>query len=422
MAKHTIPKQVIVVTKKSSNQTIDLLHGSSIILYQEKKKFPQSIEKKYNLNLVSFLESFCKLSAAYFQKRGLEAEIAVHLASNSMGDIARILIENKLVTAANRIVGAFEAIGKKEKAQQIILDMKAAGFIVRPENPFVKRTTFYFSDREKITSPYAGRIRAMWQKMRPIIIKNFSPPLGLGDQKKSLAIINHLYNQDAYHSLSIEGYHVTAELIEKIKNGKWDPLTHNSDNEQKNAMAAKGYFLAFKSVISSMQRLFKGEHAGVVFEQDLQNWYRDLFTPLVQARLIPAYSLGGYRNQQVYISNSRHVPPPIGAVLDSMEVLFQLLKEEESAAVRAILGHFIFVYIHPYMDGNGRLGRFLMNLMLISGGYQWTVIRISERLRYMRALESASVGFDILPFTKFVKSEMEYWSQFLLKHPFKHLR
>ena len=37
-------------------------------------------------------------------------------------------------------------------------------------------------------------------------------------------------------------------------------------------------------------------------------------------------------------------------------------------AVRAVLGHFFFVYIHPYMDGNGRMGRFVLNAMLASGG------------------------------------------------------
>jgi Fic family protein len=45
-----------------------------------------------------------------------------------------------------------------------------------------------------------------------------------------------------------------------------------------------------------------------------------------------------------------------------------------SHSVRVVLGHFVFVYIHPYIDGNGRMGRFLMNLMLASGGYPWAVI------------------------------------------------
>ena len=58
----------------------------------------------------------------------------------------------------------------------------------------------------------------------------------------------------------------------------------------------------------------------------------------------------------------------------------------------------MFVYIHPYIDGNGRVGRFLMNLMMAAGGYPWTVIPVAERTAYMAALEHASVGEDIGPF------------------------
>jgi hypothetical protein len=59
-----------------------------------------------------------------------------------------------------------------------------------------------------------------------------------------------------------------------------------------------------------------------------------------------------------------------------MPALFDLLSGEDEACVRAVLGHFVFVYIHPYMDGNGRVGRFLMNVMLASGGYPWTIYRL----------------------------------------------
>lgn len=91
-----------------------------------------------------------------------------------------------------------------------------------------------------------------------------------------------------------------------------------------------------------------------------------------------------------------------------MEALFQRLIEEPHAGVRAVLGHFLFVYIHPYMDGNGRIGRFLMNVMLASGGYPWTIIHVSNREQYIAALEAASREGDILPLTKFVASELEF--------------
>ena len=85
-----------------------------------------------------------------------------------------------------------------------------------------------------------------------------------------------------------------------------------------------------------------------------------------------------------------------------MPAFFDLLRAESDPAVRVVLGHFLFVYIHPYMDGNGRMARFLMNLMLASGGYPWTVIPTTERKTYMETLEQASVREDIGPFADFL--------------------
>src|SRR5437660_12613441 len=99
-----------------------------------------------------------------------------------------------------------------------------------------------------------------------------------------------------------------------------------------------------------------------------------------------------------------HVPLNRGALKDTMPAFFDLLTEESNPAVRVVLGHFIFVYIHPYHDGNGRVGRFLMNLMLASGGYPWTVIPLQRRDDYMAALECASVGGDIKPTAQLLAS------------------
>jgi Fic family protein len=93
-----------------------------------------------------------------------------------------------------------------------------------------------------------------------------------------------------------------------------------------------------------------------------------------------------------------------------MPVLFELLENESEPAVRAVLGHWLFGYIHPYPDGNGRIARFLMNVMLSSGGYAWTVIRAEDRNAYLGALDSASIDMDIKPFSRFV-ADRARWSQ-----------
>ncbi len=90
-----------------------------------------------------------------------------------------------------------------------------------------------------------------------------------------------------------------------------------------------------------------------------------------------------------------------------MPALFDLLREEPEPAVRVVLGHFLFVYVHPCPDGNGRIGRFLMNLMLTAGGYPWTIIPVERRETYMAALEDASVRQDIGPFTDFLVGLVE---------------
>jgi len=94
-----------------------------------------------------------------------------------------------------------------------------------------------------------------------------------------------------------------------------------------------------------------------------------------------------------------------------------LLEGEKEPAVRAVLGHFLFVYIHPYMDGNGRLGRFLMNLMLVSAGFVWTVIPVQQRDEYMKALEQAGSFSNIEPFAGFIAALAQAQSKGPLPRP-----
>ena len=84
-------------------------------------------------------------------------------------------------------------------------------------------------------------------------------------------------------------------------------------------------------------------------------------------------------------------------------LLSSIIVDKRSKVFLKLTGlHFKFVFIHPYMDGNGRMGRFLLNVMLASEGYPWTVIPVEERKQYMESLEKASVDQDIEAFAKFI--------------------
>src|SRR5262249_45990922 len=143
---------------------------------------------------------------------------------------------------------------------------------------------------------------------------------------------------------------------------------------------------------------------GAAVRRDYDAWYAELFGPSVTARILDAADLAGFRNGPVYIRRSMHAPPSPEAVRELMPEFFELLRMETEPAVRVVLGHFVFVYIHPYMDGNGRMGRFLMNAMMAAGGYPWTIVPVERRADYMGSLESASVNHDIEPFAKFLAS------------------
>ena len=101
------------------------------------------------------------------------------------------------------------------------------------------------------------------------------------------------------------------------------------------------------------------------------------------------------------------MPPRGETVRDAMLAFFDLLEAEAEPSVKAVLGHWLFGYIHPYADGNGRMARFVMNALLASGGYPWTVIRVDDRDAYLASLDRASIDQDMEPFARFVAERVE---------------
>ncbi len=396
----TVPKQLIIRTEKGTNHITPLPYETSLWNWGVPLPKKAAVVTIEGIRMLTLPSALVYSTPSVFKTNARDVRICLAMIGDS-SEILEILLEGGHTVIAGRLAGAFRNIGNSRIADDIVKTMQSADYKVKETDPFETATALALSAKEK--SPYVNRIRMMWHEMRDTVIKYFPKAPGLpNDHENYMQQVEDIYTTDAYNSLSIERYQVTPQLIENVRTGAWDSNNNEEHKKQRDAMAARGYWQATQKVRETIIKILTGKNAGEVADADHGDWYRELFAPSVAAGILKASDLAGYRNQQVYISNSMHVPINNNAVRDAMPALFELLQNEPEASVRAVLGHFMFVFIHPYMDGNGRMGRFLMNVMLASGGYPWTVIPVEERTTYMEALEKASVHADIEPFAKFL--------------------
>jgi Fic family protein len=106
-------------------------------------------------------------------------------------------------------------------------------------------------------------------------------------------------------------------------------------------------------------------------------------------------SAGNYRTTQVQIAGARHVPPEAWEIPAQMTEWGKWLTKAEKSmhpVVLAALAHHGLVKIHPFVDGNGRTARLVMNLILMQNGYPPTVILRTDRQSYYRVLSLADDG------------------------------
>lgn len=397
-----VPRQLLVRSPRGGNKPIELLHGTSLFDIRLNMPPPADVTVKDGLRLYMLPAALIGCAPGEFAAHPLDLRAALAMISDPSDLLARLLGGGHTVVAG-RLAGAFRNIGRGRIADRIIETMRTAGYAAAENDPFADQPPFALEARE--VSPHVNRMRLMWARMREPILRVFPAPPGLAaDREAYLRNVDDIYVNDAYNSLSIEGYRVSAELIERVRAGNWNPEQNEDDRHDRNVLAARGYWQAFQSVKTSVRRILAGENPGTVADDDCHTWYAQLFAPGVVAGILKPAELAGFRDGQVHIRRSMHVPPNRDAVREMMPAFFDLLKEEPEPAVRIVLGHFIFVYIHPYMDGNGRTGRFLMNAMVASGGFPWMMIPVDRRAEYMACLEAASVARDIEPFARFLAS------------------
>lgn len=113
---------------------------------------------------------------------------------------------------------------------------------------------------------------------------------------------------------------------------------------------------------------------------------------------------GKYRQTRVLIRGTDIELPEANQIPSLMSNFIKWLatQQKEHPVIVATLAHFKFESIHPFVDGNGRVGRLLLNLILLLSGYPMAVIRNEERIAYLKALNVAQTNNDLLPLQKLI--------------------
>ncbi|SKC81984.1 Fic family protein [Maledivibacter halophilus] len=145
-------------------------------------------------------------------------------------------------------------------------------------------------------------------------------------------------------------------------------------------------------------------------EEPLTEWQIKNIHSIVLKGINDNYT-GIYRDQNVIISGAMHIPPDYILLNELMSQFIDWYNSKEVQEMnpieRAARVHGEFVKIHPFIDGNGRTARLLLNLELMKSGYPPIVIKNNRRVEYYEALDKAHTIGDYSYFITIVKQEIE---------------
>jgi len=153
--------------------------------------------------------------------------------------------------------------------------------------------------------------------------------------------------------------------------------------------------------------LYKLAKRSEIREKDILGLHK-----LFYFRIDPS-NAGKYRKVRVFISGTDFTPPPaqeVPALMDDFVAVMQKVQAQVHPVEYAARFHFDFVSIHPFIDGNGRCARLLMNLALLQKGGVITIIPPAVRKDYIGALVQSQKQKDCTSFVNFI-SAMVYESQ-----------
>ena len=206
---------------------------------------------------------------------------------------------------------------------------------------------------------------------------------------------------DAYHSTTMEGYRITPETVDAIVAGdahRDRPLTAQ---DLEASMNVQGYSHAFDLVLDLVAKRTP------ISSEVVLDIHEALYRPSVEAGLMKPGDLRKWRSGPIGLAGFQHVPPNHLKLSDLMRGLDEFAARQELTSMqRALLVHLEFVTIHPFFDGNGRIGRLLMNMALLSAGHPWVTVLADARAPFFRSIEAAQVRDETSGFISFLKHEI----------------
>lgn len=398
-------QHLLIRTKEKTNRKLSLPLGFDILLTYDAgfdnrlvekvqvadRNIPVDIPEKVLIDNskapMSELRNF--VAGTQFDLRVLEALYAKNpkpLVFTRLAGIAKDAERLDLAITLNRIIDTYThyQVGKRET--EIIKAPVNQQVITK--SPWVLRQEQQFEQFEQVLE---GQLAEEIGKLE-------AHPL---DMLLSKAKDHKKY--DTYHSTTLEGYRITPEEVDALLSGIVPPESQSEGEDYfkklKNRMAILGYSAAFDFIIDKIQQDFGNAQ---LTEQLIKDTYYYLFKPSADAGITDYITLARYRDAPAFIRGTKYVPPAYAKLSELMLSFEVLVSHVRNPVKRAILAHYFFVTIHPYLDGNGRTSRLLMNYLLLATGHPWITIRAEQRVKYFEALKKGQLENDIMPFGKFI--------------------
>jgi Fic family protein len=272
-------------------------------------------------------------------------------------------------------------------------------FLESYHQDFIRAESFY--TRALIKQPRNSRALQLQQRTMPVVeeldqktfrriddlLKEFYRRSKQNPWPKHVQ--RHAYYLQVYHSNAIEGNTLTFNETRTIIRTR-RAIGGKSLIEQQEVI---GLDAALQYVNSTLVNRFSS-----ITRDDILEIHRRVLG------FVNPMEAGRFRQHQVYVGS--FVPPTASEISAYFDEFLHWLNSRDTrqhlhVIELAAMAHYKFVYIHPFIDGNGRTGRLLMNLIFMRSGFPPVLIKFQQRLIYYAHLDQANTG-HIRPLIRFI--------------------